>query len=62
MPISTAEKAGLGYSTVLVGAAYFAAGTAAAPFVAGAALVYGVGQLGSYMFTGHTLEENYFGK
>ena len=62
MPIPTAEKVGLGYSTVLVGAAYFAAGTAAAPFVAGAALVYGVGQLGSYMFTGHTLEENYFGK
>ncbi|HRH01755.1 MAG TPA: hypothetical protein PLN13_01995 [Bacteroidia bacterium] len=60
--VGTAEVVGLGLSTVLIGAAWFAAGTAAAPFVAGGALIYGVGQLGSYIFTGNTLEENYFGK
>jgi hypothetical protein len=60
--ISTAEGVGFGISTVLVGAVWFTAGTAAAPFVAGAALIYGAGQLGSWIFTGNTLEENYFGK
>jgi RHS repeat-associated protein len=60
--VSKAENVSLGVSTVLVGAAYFAVGTAAAPFVAGAALVYGAVSLGSYLFTGNTLEENIFGK
>ena len=60
--VGTAEAVGLGTSTLLLGAAYFAVGTVAAPFVAGAALIYGVGQLGSYMITGNTLEENYWGK
>ena len=41
-----------------MGAACFTPGTAAAPFVAGGALIHEVGQLGSYMFTGNTLEEN----
>ncbi len=62
IPISTAEGVGLGVSTVLIGAAYFAAGTAAAPFVATGALIYGATQLGSYIFTGQTVEEHIFGK
>lgn len=60
--ISTAEQVGMGISTVLVGAAWIATGTVAAPFVAGGALIYGAGQLGSYILTEKTLEENYFGK
>ncbi len=28
------------------------------PIIGGAALIYGAGQLGSYMFTGKTIEEN----
>jgi len=58
--ISTAEKVGFGMSTALIGAAYFAVGTAAAPFVAGFAVAYGVGELGSYLFTGKTLEDHIF--
>jgi RHS repeat-associated protein len=60
--VSTAEAVGFGVSTVLVGAVSIAAGTVAAPFVAAAALIYGVFELGSYIFTGNTLEENIFGK
>lgn len=60
--ISLAEGVNFGISTVFMGAAWFTAGTLAAPFVAGGSLIYGAGQLGSYMITGKTLEENYFGK
>ena len=48
--VSTAEKVGFVISTALVGAAWVAAGTAAAPFVAAGALIYGALQLGSYLF------------
>ena len=60
--ISTAEGTGFGISTVLVGGAWIAAGTVAAPFVATGALIYGASELGSYIFTGNILEENIFGK
>ena len=58
--ISTSEKVGFGVSSALVGAGAIAAGTVAAPFVAGAALVYGIAELGSYLFTGKTIEEHIF--
>ena len=60
--VGTAEAVGVGVSTVLVGAAWIAAGTVAAPFVAGVALIYGAFELGSYMFTGNTIEEHIFGQ
>ena len=60
--ISTAEGVGFGISTILVGGASLAAGTFAAPFVAGGALVYGIAELGSYIISGNTLEENIFEK
>jgi hypothetical protein len=59
--VSTADNVGFGISTLLVGGAAIAAGTAAAPFVAGAAVIYGVGELGSFLFTGQSLEANIFG-
>ena len=59
--VSGAEYTNLGISAGLViGAAI--AGTAAAPFIAVASLIYGGLQLGSYLFTGNTLEENILGK
>jgi RHS repeat-associated protein len=61
-PISIAEKVGFGISSALVAAAWIAAGTAGAPFVAAAAVTYGAFELGSYAITGNTLEENYYGK
>ena len=60
--ISTAEGTGFGISTAFVGGAVIAAGTIAAPFVATGALIYGVSELGSYIITGNTLEENILGK
>ena len=60
--VGTAEAVGLGISTAFVGAGVILAGTAAAPFVAAGALIYGAFQLGSYIYNGNTLEENYFGK
>jgi hypothetical protein len=60
--ISTADGVGFGISTLLIGGAAIAAGTAAAPFVAGAALIYEVGELGSLLITGESLEPNMFGK
>ena len=60
--VSTAENVGFGISTGLVGAGWLLAGTVGAPVVAGATLIYGAGELGSYLFTGNTLEENIFGK
>jgi len=38
---------------------FLTVGTTAAPFVAGAALVYGVGQVGSWLYNSKTLEENF---
>lgn len=43
-------------------AAYLTVGTLAAPFVGGAALIYTVGQIGSYLYNGKTLEENIMDK
>ncbi len=60
--VSTAENVGLGISTGFVGAALFAAGTAAAPIVAAGALIYGAIELGSYFYNGNNLEENLIGK
>ncbi|MBV5281634.1 MAG: RHS repeat-associated core domain-containing protein [Paludibacter sp.] len=60
--VSTAENVGFGISSGIVGAGWLLAGTVGAPVVAGAALIYGAGELGSYLFTGNTLEENIFGK
>ena len=60
--VSTAESTNFGISTALLIGGSIAAGTVAAPFVAAASLIYGVGELGSYLFTGNTLEENIFGK
>nr|WP_255607094.1 RHS repeat-associated core domain-containing protein [Pedobacter polysacchareus] len=57
--VSTATHVNFGISTVLYGAAFFTAGTAAAPFVAGGALIYGAGQVGSWLYNGKTLEENF---
>ncbi|MFZ6009402.1 MAG: RHS repeat-associated core domain-containing protein [Bacteroidota bacterium] len=59
--VSTASHVNFGVSTILYGAAFFTAGTVAAPFVAGAALIYGVGQLGSWLYNGKTLEDNIIG-
>jgi hypothetical protein len=56
--ISTATHVNFWLSAGLYGAAAVIGG----PIIGGAALIYGAGQLGSYMFTGNTLEENYFGK
>jgi hypothetical protein len=60
--ISKAEGVGFGISTVFVGAGVILSGTVAAPFVGAGALIYGAGQLGSYITTGKTLEENYYSK
>ena len=60
--ISAAEGVGFGISTCLVGAGWALAGTIAAPAVAIGALIYGGAELGSYIFTGNTVEENIFGK
>jgi RHS repeat-associated protein len=60
--VSTAEATNFGVSTVLMVGTYVAAGTIAAPVVAAASLIYGIGELGSYLFKGNTLEENIFGK
>lgn len=60
--ISTATHVNFGVSTVLYGGAALLAGTAAAPFVAGAALIYGGAQLASWLYNGNTLEENILGK
>lgn len=60
--VGTAEAVGLGLSTALIGVAYIAAGTAAAPLVATGALIYGALELGSYMFTGKTVEDHIFEK
>jgi len=60
--VSTADKVGFGVGTVLIGAGSILAGTAAAPFVATAAIVYGAAEVGSYAFTGKTVEEHIFGK
>lgn len=60
--VSTSQVVGFGVSTALVGAAAMAAGTLAAPFVAGAALIYGAIELGSWLYNGKTLEDNIFGE
>jgi hypothetical protein len=60
--ISKADAVGFGVSTVLLGAGIISAGTVGAPFVAAGALIYGTLQLGSYLFTGNTVEENIWGK
>ncbi len=57
--VSTATHVNFGIGTIFVSAAFITAGTAAAPFVAGGALVYGVGQVGSWLYNGKTLEENF---
>jgi hypothetical protein len=49
-----------GISTVLYGAAFFTAGTVAAPFVGGAALIYGASQLGVQLYSGKTIEQHLF--
>ncbi|RTL48890.1 MAG: hypothetical protein EKK39_11805, partial [Sphingobacteriales bacterium] len=56
--ISTATHVNFWLSAGLYGAAAVIGG----PIIGGAALIYGAGQLGSYMFTGNTLEENILGK
>jgi|GEM_PF-1505479 len=61
-PIATHEKVSFGVSAGLIVAGYLVVGTAAAPVVGAAALIYGVGQLGSYIFTQKSLEENIIGK
>ncbi|MGE0569471.1 MAG: RHS repeat-associated core domain-containing protein, partial [Bacteroidia bacterium] len=59
-PITTADKVAFGISTGLVTAAYLTAGTLAAPFVAGAGVIYGLAELISWGLTDQTLEENLF--
>ncbi len=56
--ISTATHLNFWISAGLYGAAAFVGG----PFIAGAALLYGTAQLGSYMITGKTVEENILGE
>lgn len=41
---------------------YGAAAVIGGPIIGGAALIYGAGQLGSYMFTGITFVETILGK
>jgi hypothetical protein len=60
IPLSNAEKVSLGTSAVFIGAAWATAGTVAAPFVAGGALIYGAAELGSWLFTGQSIEEHIF--
>ena len=60
--ISTAEGVNFGISTLLVGGALIAAGTAAAPIIGAAALIYGGLELGSYLYNGNTFEQNIIGK
>ncbi|RKS01444.1 DUF6443 domain-containing protein [Flavobacterium sp. 102] len=60
--VTTAETAGFGINTALVLAGSIAAGTAAAPIVATAALIYGALELGSYIYNGKTLEQNIIGQ
>ncbi len=56
--ISTATHANFWISASLYGAAVLVGG----PIIGGVALIYGAGQLGSYITTGNTLEENILGK
>ena len=65
--ISTAEAVSFGIGATFLAAGSLAsiaaAGTAlaaAAPFIAGAAILYGVGEIISYSTTGQTLEEHIF--
>jgi RHS repeat-associated protein len=58
--ISTAEAVGFGIGAGFLVAGSIVAGTAAAPFVATAALVYGALELGSYATTGQSLEQHIF--
>lgn len=60
--VSVATHVNFGVTSTLVAAAYFAAGTAAAPWVAGAALVYGALQMGSYAYNGQSLEQYSIGR
>ncbi len=55
--IKTSESVTFGINTALVAATYLAAGTAAAPLIGGAALLYGTAELGCYLSTGKTIEE-----
>lgn len=58
--ITNADAIGFGVSSVIMGAAFIAAGTAAAPLVGAAALIIGVAELGSYIFTGQSIEQQIF--
>lgn len=67
IPVSTAEyvSAGVGATLYIAGsiASAAVAGTAlaaAAPFIAGAAIIYGVSELITYTATGKTIEEHIF--
>ena len=60
MKVSTHVNFGVG--AVLFGGTLIFVGTAAAPFIATGALIYGTTQLGSQMVTGKTLEQHIFDK
>ncbi len=58
--VSTGEYVGAGVGTTLFAAGLIAAGTVAAPAVAAVAIVYGIAQISSYLYSGHSIEENIF--
>ena len=59
--VSTSEYVSFGINTAFVGAGIILAGTAAAPFIATGALIYGVAELGTYVVTGGSIEDQIFG-
>lgn len=58
--ITTADKVNFGINTVIYGGTTLLAGTTAAPVIAVAAIVYGGTQLGFYIFTGGSIEDQVF--
>ncbi len=60
-PISTSEYVSFGINTAIVGATVVLSGTAAAPFIATGALIYGAAELGTYFFTQGSIEDQIFG-
>lgn len=58
--ITTADKVNFGINTVIYGGTTLLAGTTAAPVIAVAAIVYGGTQVGFYIFTGGSIEDQVF--
>lgn len=58
--VSLAENVGFGISTAFVAAGAIFTATAAAPFIAAGAFLYGAAELGSFFITGQSIEDNIF--